>query len=136
MLKGIAGVIGGLVAWFLIATVGNRVLRATWPGYAEVEASMTFTLGMLLARLVLGSFSSLGAGFVVALITNRNGLAIKSLAGVLLVLFIPVHYSLWERFPTWYHVVFLTSLVVVTLLGAVLYPSRASRKDGGVGSAA
>jgi len=135
MLKGIAGVIGGFVAWFLIATVGNRVLRAAWPGYAEVEASMTFTLGMLLARLVLGAFSSLGAGLVVALITNRNGLAIKSLVGVLLVLFIPVHYSLWERFPTWYHVVFLASLVVVTLLGAALYPGRASRRDGGVGSA-
>jgi len=55
---------------------------------------------------------------------------------VLLVLFIPVHYSLWERFPTWYHVVFLASLVVVTLVGAVLYPGRVSRKDGGVGSAA
>jgi len=136
MLKGIIGVIGGFVAWFLIATVGNRVLRATWPGYAEVEASMTFTLGMLLARLVLGAFSSLGAGLVVALITNRNGLAIKSLVGVLLVLFIPVHYSLWERFPTWYHLVFLASLVVVTLLGAVLYPGRAGRKEGGVGNAA
>ena len=136
MLKGIAGVIGGLVAWFLIATIGNRVLRAAWPGYAEVEVSMTFTLGMLLARLVLGTLSSLGAGLVAALITNRSGIAIKSLAGMLLILFIPVHYSLWERFPTWYHLVFLASLVVVTLLGALLYPGRAGRNDGGVGSAA
>jgi hypothetical protein len=136
MLKGIAGVIGGLVAWFLIATIGNRVLRAAWPGYAEVEVSMTFTLGMLLARLVLGALSSLGAGLVAALITNRSGIAIKSLAGMLLILFIPVHYSLWERFTTWYHLVFLASLVVVTLLGALLYPGRAGRNDGGVGSAA
>jgi hypothetical protein len=136
MLKGIAGVIGGLVAWFLIATIGNRVLRAAWPGYAEVEVSITFTLGMLLARLVLGALSSLGAGLVAALITNRSGIAIKSLAGMLLILFIPVHYSLWERFPTWYHLVFLASLVVVTLLGALLYPGRAGRNDGGVGSAA
>jgi hypothetical protein len=29
----------------------------------------------------------------------------------------------------------LASLVVVTLLGALLYPGRAGRKDGGVGSA-
>ena len=136
MLKGIAGVIGGLVAWFLIATIGNRVLRAAWPGYAEVEVSMTFTLGMLLVRLVLGALSSLGAGLVAALITNRSGIAIKSLAGMLLILFIPVHYSLWERFPTWYHLVFLASLVVVTLLGALLYPGRAGRNDEGVGSAA
>ena len=135
MLKGIAGVIGGFVGWFLIATVGNRVLRATWPGYAALEVSMTFTLAMLLARLVLGAVSSLGAGLVVALITNRNGLATKSLAGVLLVLFLPVHYSLWECFPIWYHIVFLASLVVVTLLGAALYPGRAIRKDGGLGRA-
>jgi hypothetical protein len=136
MLRGIAGVVGGLVAWFLIATVGNLVLRATWPSYAEVEVAMTFTLGMLLARLFLGAFSSLGAGLVVAWITNRNELTSKFLAGVLFVMFIPIHYTLWKRFPPWYHLVFLASLILVTLLGASLYPRRTSRYDQEVGSGA
>jgi hypothetical protein len=56
-------------------------------------------------------------------ITNHSVLAIKSLAGALVVIFLPV-ITLWKRFPPWYHVVFLASLVVVTLLGGLLYPRR------------
>lgn len=123
MLRKIGGVIGGVVAWFLIANVGNRILRATWPGYSQAEVAMMFTLGMSIARLFVGAVSSLCAGFVAAWITNRSVLVIKSLAGVLLVMFLPV-ILLWERFPPWYHVVFLTSLPVVTLLGGLLYPRR------------
>jgi hypothetical protein len=82
--------IGGVIAWFLIADVSNYVLRMTWPGYSEVEVAKTFTLGMLIARLSLGAISSLCAGFVAAWITKRSMFAIKLLAGVLVVLFLPV----------------------------------------------
>jgi hypothetical protein len=112
MLRQIGGVVGGVVVWFLIANVGNHVLRVTWPGYSEVEVAKTFTPGMLIARLLLGAISSLCAGFVAVWVTNRSMFAIKSLAGLLLIMFLPV-ITLWERFPPWYHVVFLASLVVV-----------------------
>jgi ABC-type antimicrobial peptide transport system permease subunit len=128
MLRQIGGVVGGVVVWFLIANVGNHVLRVTWPGYSEVEVAKTFTLGMLTARQLLGAISSLCAGFVAAWVTNRSMFAIKSLAGLLLIMFLPVM-TLWERFPPWYHVVFLASLVVVTLLGGLLYPRRRSRSS-------
>ncbi len=131
MLKQIGGVIGGVVVWFLIADVGNHVLRMTWPGYSEVEVPKTFTLGMLIARLLLGAISSLCAGFVAAWVTNRSVLAIRALAGLLLIMFLPV-ITLWERFPPWYHVVFLASLVVVTLLGGLLYPRRRSRRSANI----
>jgi uncharacterized membrane protein YdcZ (DUF606 family) len=78
---------------------------------------------MSIARLFVGAISSLSAGVVAAWITNRSVLAIKFLSSVLLVLFLPV-ITLWERFPPWYHVVFLTSLPVFTLLGGLLYPRR------------
>jgi hypothetical protein len=135
MLRKIGGVIAGVIAWFLIADVGNLVLRLTWPGYSEVEVAKTFTLGMLIARLFLGAISSLLAGFVAAWVTNRSMLAIKSLAGLLLVMFLPV-ITLWERFSPWYHMVFLASLPAVTLLGGLLYPRRRRRHDQGVSSAA
>jgi hypothetical protein len=128
MLRQIGGVVGGVVVWFLIANVGNHVLRVTWPGYSEVEVATTFTLGMLIARLLLGAISSLCAGFAAAWVTNRSMFAIKSLAGLLLIMFLPV-ITLWERFPPWYHVVFLASVVVVTLLGGLLYPRRRSRRS-------
>jgi hypothetical protein len=125
MARAIGGLVGGLVAWFLIATAGNLVLRFAWAGYAEVEKAMTFTLAMMVARLVLGVLSSLGAGLTVAWITRRNGRMAQVLAGILFVLFIPVHYSLWDRFPLWYHLTFLVSLVLATLWGAMLYPRAA-----------
>jgi hypothetical protein len=59
MLRQIGGVVSGVVAWFFIANVGEHVLRVTWPGYSEVEVAKTFTLGMLMARLLLGAICSL-----------------------------------------------------------------------------
>src|SRR5882724_12801615 len=121
MLRAIGGIAGGLFAWVVVATVGNRVLRAAWPGYAAVEGAMNFTLAMLLLRLLLGALSSLCAGFFAAWIARGNRVADTVLAGLLLVGFIPVHYTLWERFPVWYHLTFLLSLVAVTVLGAMSY---------------
>src|SRR5438034_2594105 len=82
--RGTAGVATGLVAWTLIATAGNLILRLSWPAYAAVEKAMSFTLGMLAARLALGAVSSLGAGFAVAWITPRNAVAAWCLVALLL----------------------------------------------------
>ena len=55
-------------------------------------------------------------------------------AGVLLTLFLPIHYSLWSKFPLWYHVFFLASLVPAMLFGAVLYrrlvATKGIRREG------
>lgn len=121
MVRNIAGVAGGLVVWMLVATLGNLALRLAWPSYAEVEKEMTFTLAMLVARLILGAVSSLCAGAAVAWITKRDARVVAIFAAVLFALFVPVHYSLWDKFPPWYHIVFLASLVVMPPLGAALY---------------
>src|SRR4051812_44600127 len=66
----IGAVIGGLVAWTVVATLLNLALRLAWPPYATVEKAMTFTLGMQLARLVIGAVASLAAGFTTAWISR------------------------------------------------------------------
>jgi len=43
---------------------------------------------------------------------------------VLVALFIPVHYGLWDRFPIWYHLVFFASLIALTPAGAALARRR------------
>ena len=121
MVRNIAGVAGGLAVWMLVATLGNLALRFLWPGYADVEKEMTFTLAMLVGRLALGALSSLCAGATVAWITKRDARVVAIFAAVLFALFVPVHYNLWGKFPLWYHIVFLASLVVMPLLGAALY---------------
>ncbi len=120
--KTIGATIAALVAWFFVATVLNLALRASWPHYHEAEAAFNFTLAMKVARLVLGAISSLGAGFVVAWIGKDRMKAAATLTGIVLLgLFIPGHYLLWSKFPIWYHLTFLVSLLPLTLLGTALY---------------
>ena len=130
ILKIAGAVITALVAWFFVATVINLALRAWWPHYHEAEIAFNFTFAMKLARLVLGALSSLAAGFVAAWIGNARMRAALITAVILLGLFIPDHYLLWSKFPVWYHLIFLVSIVPLTLLGAAGY-RRFNHKRGG-----
>jgi uncharacterized membrane protein len=118
-MRTIGAVAVGLLTWIVVATLLNLALRHTWPAYAAVEKAMTFSGSMLAARLIIGAISSLLAGVVGALLSRRKPLAAWSLVVLLLAAFVPVHYQLWQRFPAWYHVVFILSLVVFTPLGAM-----------------
>ena len=116
----VGAVIAGLITWILIATVLNLALRASWPHYHEAETSFNFTFAMKLARLVLGAAACLGAGFIATWI-GKGRMRAATLTGiVLLCLFIPGHYRIWDKFPVWYHLTFLVSLLPVTLFGAIL----------------
>jgi len=126
-MRSVVGIALGLVAWFAVATVGNLILRAGLSGYAQVESAMNFTATMLWARLLLGVLASFAAGFVVARIVARRRRDVLIAAALLLALFVPVHYSLWARFPAWYHVAFLVSLFVATVVGGnARSPARAA----------
>jgi hypothetical protein len=118
--KTVGAVIAALVTWFFVATVLNLALRAWWPNYHEAEIAFNFTFAMKLARLVLGAISTLAAGFVAAWIGKVRTRAAMLTGIVLLALFIPGHYRIWDKFPVWYHLTFLVSLLPLTLLGAAL----------------
>ena len=105
------GVLGGFVLWWVVATIVDIAVRLSWPDYAAVEKAMTFTLGMQVARLANGAVSSLAAGFATAWISRRKPIATGLLVILLLALFIPVHISLWAKFPAWYHLIFFASLL-------------------------
>lgn len=120
ILKTIGAVIAAMVTWFFVATVLNLGLRAWWPHYHEAEATFNFSLAMKVARLVLGAISTLGAGFVAAWIDNIRMRSATVTGIVLLCLFVPGHYMIWDKFPVWYHLTFLVSLLPLTLLGAAL----------------
>ncbi len=130
MKKIIFGVLAGLVTWIVVASIGNRLLRVGIAGYTDVEATMAFTQPMLIARLVLGAVSSLVAGYVMAWTSGSSSAGTKVLAGVLLLLFVPMHIALWTKFPAWYHLVFLASLVLLTFGGAKLRVLPTSNETG------
>jgi len=126
----VVALVAGFILWFVVATIVNLLFRAFWPGYAQVEIGMNFTLAMLLGRLLLGALSSLCAGGALAWIAKGNGRAVKVLGVLLTLVFIPVHYQLWNKFPLAYHLIFLASLFPVTVLGAHLFRSGSVDRQG------
>jgi hypothetical protein len=122
--------------------LGNFALRAAIEGYAVAEAALRvpevgsatqvpapFTLPMLTGRLLLGALASVAAGAVTTWIVRASVrpawiVGISSRRG-----FIPVHVGLWDKFPLWYHLIFLVSLLPCTLLGAATAARRELRRD-------
>ena len=123
-IKIVLAVLLGLVVWFVVATVANLLLRALLTGYAEAERAVQFTLPMLFGRLLVGAVSSVVAGLACASVVRDLPAAAKVLAIALVLLFIPVHYSLWAQFPLWYHAAFLVSLAPLVIVGAWLVQRR------------
>lgn len=124
MKRSIFAVLGGIVTWVLVASLLNRGLRIGLAGYALAEPTMTFTLGMKIARLILGAFSSLAAGAVTRLIAPSRTRLPWVLGAIILAVFIPEHIRLWAKFPVWYHLTFLLTLVPLVVLGGKLGGNR------------
>jgi hypothetical protein len=120
MVKAWISVLVGFVIWFVAATLGNLLLRALMPTYIAAEAVVAFTLPMLLARLAVGFFSSLVAGFACSYVARRSPKPLYVLSIIMVVFFLPVHYNLLAKFPIWYHVVFLGTLAPLIILGGAL----------------
>lgn len=120
MLRKIGAVIAALVVWTVVITILNFGLRYGFPGYAAVEKAMTFTLGMKWARLAISFVATLSAGATAAWIA-RDRLTWPLITGiVLLAVFIPIHLGIWEHFPLWYHLTFLPSLPILSVVGGRL----------------
>jgi hypothetical protein len=123
MLRLIGGTLAGIIAWIVIVTLLNLGLRHGWHEYAAVEKAMAFTLPMMAARLSISALSSLASGLLAAVI-DRGGWAALASGAILLLLFLPVHYSIWDKFPIWYHLTFLISLPLLSLVGGSLRGAR------------
>lgn len=128
MWRTISSILVGLVVWTVVATILNFGLRAALPGYHAAEATLQFTMAMKAGRLSLATLASLAAGASVRAVAPTSRVAPWVAGGIVLALFLPVHYQLWSKFPVWYHLTFLLSIVPLFGLGAALW-SRAGKAD-------
>jgi hypothetical protein len=124
VLKYAAAVAVGLLVWVFVATLGNFVLRAAIPDYRAQEMAVTFSLIAQLGRLALGVVSTAVAAAAAAAMSRGSNGAALAVGCVLLVMFVPVHVSLWQKFPVWYHLFFLASLPLVAYVVGRLVGSR------------
>ena len=127
----VLAIAAGLLVWILVISLLNRGLRLGLAGYAAAEPAMSFTLTMMAARLIIAALASLIGGAAVGWIAPRARAAPLVLGAILVAVFVPVHVQLWSRFPPWYHLTFLLSLLPLVVLGARLAGSAASAASRG-----
>jgi hypothetical protein len=120
MKRAVVAFIVGLLAWGVVVSLIDRVLRFSLAGYAAAEPKLAFTLWMMWARLIMAAATSLIAGTVVGAIAPASKRTPWVLGLVILAAFIPVHVRLWHAFPAWYHLTFLIPLAPLIAAGARL----------------
>ncbi|HWA90618.1 MAG TPA: hypothetical protein VG889_11315 [Rhizomicrobium sp.] len=116
MLRMVLSAAGSVATWMIAVTVLNFGLRYGWPAYHAAEPAMTFTLPMMIARLTESTVALIIAAIVCARASGGRIAASWLMGLVLLAVFVPFHLSIWEKFPVWYHLFFLISLPVVSVV--------------------
>jgi hypothetical protein len=138
MKRSIFACLAGLLIWAIVVTLINRMLRLSLPNYTAAEHTLQFTLGMKWARLSMAIVTSLAAGAVTRWISPSSRWAPWIVGCVVLAMFVPVHITLWSRFPVWYHLTFLLTIIPSVLVGASLLPPqhrgiKERKLDGSIG---
>jgi hypothetical protein len=124
MKRSILACLAGLLTWVLVVTVINRVLRLSLQNYTAADQTLQFTLGMKWARLLMAIVTSVVAGAVAGGISRSSRWAPLIVGSVVLAMFVPVHIAIWSKFPVWYHLTFLLTIIPAVLVGARLPPRR------------
>ncbi len=129
MLKFGLGIIIGFVAWVAVGLLGLASLKLSWPEYAEAIDMFSFTVPMLLARLVVGVLSSFAAGWAAYAISRMNK-SVWVLATLLLVYASYMHFFvLWDNFPGWFHFSYIVPLLPLIILGGHFEKNRMAKNS-------
>jgi hypothetical protein len=128
--RDIGAVVAGVAGWWLVAAAGYWLLAASWPDYALAEPSADFTPAMLVARLFVAFVCSIAAGAACGIIAGPDSIAPAIVAGIMLILLVPIQYAVWDDFSTAYNLIFLGMPVPLIWRNAKL-ASRYSRRSRG-----
>jgi len=118
MWRFVIAVILAPVFWGALQLPGNLLLFKLFP---EATTGAPVTMGYLILALLFacgyGLFSGFCSAWVAGVEARRIGLAAGTL---LLAVGIAVQVSFWETVPLWWHLIFLISILPMTMLGARL----------------
>jgi hypothetical protein len=120
MKRSILACLAGFLTWIVVVMVINGGLRLSVPNYTAAEQTLQFTLGMKWARLLMAIVTSVVAGAVAGGISRSSRWAPLIVGSVVLAMFVPVHIAIWSKFPVWYHLTFLLTIIPAVLVGALL----------------
>ena len=129
MVRGVLGVVVGVVLWAVGFYVLAIVLAQLWPDYAihgrewMRQGVFTFTPPMACCNLVFWVLAEILAGWAAGKIAKRRA-AVWVLAGLLGIYLAVLHLVVyWTRFPWWYNLGVVIPAVPAVLLGGKLAKS-------------
>lgn len=131
MVRIILGVIAGFFAWSILWVGTDQVMRTAssdWYGDHQIRMEAAIfnmepfaaDTTILLVSLFRSIIFSVLAGFLAAFIAGENRHSPLWLGIVLLLFGLIVQVSVWNYMPVWYHVVFLSLLIPMTVIGGKL----------------
>jgi hypothetical protein len=120
MLRRIGAILAGLLAFVAVEATASIAARALWPAYDMAAPTRAYTLEMLLAREGAGMLCALAAGAAAASVSNGVRRTELESGIALLLIAVAYHLWIWDQYPVWYHLLFLSYLVPLSLLGGKL----------------
>ena len=124
MKRSILACLAGLLTWVIVVSLINRILRLSLPVYTIAEHSLQFTLVMKWARLAMAIITSIAAGAIIRWISPSSRWSPLIVGTIVFAMFLPAHIAIWNKFPVWYHLTFLLTIIPAVLLGGALLPQR------------
>ena len=119
------GLAVGLATAVAIGAASFFALQTLWPAYAAAVPDKSFTLSMLMTRLLLGVLSTAAAACVATRIAMDDGRTAWRLGVLFLAVSLPNHmFAVWDDYPAWYHVVYLGYLVPIAGLTGQMTASK------------
>jgi len=117
LIRSSAAILGGFIVWALAASVAFRIMQFSWADYAAAVPTKDYSLLMLILRLGIAAGATALAGLVATLVARDRGLAASLCGGVLLAVSLRPHLvTVWDDYPVWYHVTYLSYLVPIAWL--------------------
>lgn len=117
MLRSILSVVTGVVVWGALWVAANMGMASAMPASFN-DAGVTTEPGLLVLFVVISAGLSVLAGWLCATIAEQALMKhVTVLALIQLAIGIFVQASAWDLMPVWYHVIFLSLVVPMHLVG-------------------
>ena len=131
MVRIILGIIAGFIGWSILWVGSDEVLRSAssaWYGAHQIQfdkavfnkTPFTADNSILIVRIVSSIIFSLMSGFLAVFVSNEHKKTTLVLGILLLAVGLFVQISTWNYMPVWYHFLFLSLLIPMTILGGKL----------------
>lgn len=117
VLRFLFGLTVGCATAVAVAGAGVLTARMLWPEYAAAEPHKQYTLTMLVVRLAVGALSAAVSACSATAVARDKGQTAWWLGALFVAISLPGHLYpgyIWNDYPAWYHLVYLSYLVPVT----------------------